>query len=269
MKSNFYYSFFFLPRAEKEALFLLYAFCRALDDRIDLPSGRNDAGDGLEVIRKWREELEMTYRGHPPNALFRSLYPAIRTFGLSRNNFEELINGMEMDIRSARYTTFDELKLYCYRVASAVGLLCMEIFGDRTDRARELAIHLGMAFQLTNIIRDIFQDLDKNRIYLPQEDLDLFRISADALSRREMNGDFAGLVQFQIDRAKKYYEKADLDLKACRNAGVKGIEVMMMTYARLLAKIDRNVWNLGWKRVSLTRTEKMAVAGRIWLKRFK
>ncbi|MBI1823890.1 MAG: squalene/phytoene synthase family protein, partial [Nitrospirae bacterium] len=189
-------------------------------------------------------------------------------FHLSKRHFEEIINGMEMDILCGSYPTFEELKLYCYRVASAVGLICMEIFGDRSDEARESAIHLGIAFQLTNILRDLFSDLEKDRIYIPGEDFRRFDYSEDDLKKKTINVEFAKLIQFEIDRAKMYYEKAESGIQRCHNKGIRVIVVMMNTYYRLLLEIERNIWNLDRKKVSLSTLTKVSIAGRVWWKNY-
>lgn len=267
MKSNFYYSFFFLPPLEKEALIRFYSFCRDLDDQIDLEGPASPSSRKKEMIQRWREELTRTFQGNPASPFTRKLHPIIQNYHLSKIYFDEIINGMEMDILDSSYPTFEELKLYCYRVASAVGLVCMEIFGDRSENARESAIHLGIAFQLTNILRDIFADLGNGRIYLPGEDFRRFGYSEENLKKRMINVEFSNLIQFEIDRAKIYYEKAETGLKDCHNAGKSVIEVMLKTYYQLLLKIERNIWNLNRKTVSLSPLAKISIAGKVWLKR--
>jgi phytoene synthase len=267
LKSNFYYSFFFLPPKEKEALIHFYSFCRDLDDQIDLAAPSPPASRKQKLIQGWREELTRTFQGNPTSPLTQQLHPIIQNYRLSKIYFDEIINGMEMDILNSSYPTFEELKLYCYRVASAVGLVCMEIFGDRSENAKESAIHLGIAFQLTNILRDIFPDLENGRIYLPGEDFKRFGYSKENLKKRIVNVEFSNLIQFEIDRAMIYYEKAEAGLKDCHNTGKNVIEVMLKTYYQLLLKIERNIWNLSRKSVSLSPLAKISIAGKVWLKR--
>jgi phytoene synthase len=264
LKSNFYYSFFFLPPREKEALVQFYSYCRMLDDRIDQESLKLQKSDKIGLIQAWRDELNRTFQGNPGSPVTKKLYPAIECFHLSKSHFDEIINGMEMDILISAYPTFEELKLYCYRVASAVGLVCMEIFGDRSEAARESAIHLGIAFQLTNILRDLFSDLEKGRIYIPAEDFRRFDYTEEDLKKNIINVEFSKLIQFEIDRAKIYYEKAELGLQQCGKGKNQVIEVMRKTYFRLLIEIERNIWNLGRKEIALSAGTKMAIALKVW-----
>lgn len=267
LNSNFYYSFFFLPPKEKEALILFYSFCRNLDDQVDLGLPSSTPSRKKEIIQEWRVELNRTFQGHPTSPFTQKLLPAIQNYRLSKIYFDEIINGMEMDILYSSYNTFEELKLYSYRVASAVGLVCMEIFGDRSEKAREAAIHLGIAFQLTNILRDIFSDLENGRVYIPREDLKRFGYSEENLKNKVINLEFSNLIQFEIDRAKIYYEKSERGLMDIDNAGKDVIEVMLRTYLQLLLKIERNIWNLNRKPLSLGFFSKISIAGKVWLRR--
>ncbi|MHB8481763.1 MAG: phytoene/squalene synthase family protein [Nitrospiria bacterium] len=269
MKSNFYYSFFFLPAEEKKALLSFYSFCRQIDDEIDWVS--SDSLANSTVVKKgkiesWRSELKESFNGNPSQPLTKALAPFIKHYHLTPLYFDEIINGMEMDILYSSYATFDELKLYCYRVASAVGLICMEIFNDRSVHAMECAIHLGFAFQMTNILRDIFADLKKGRIYLPKEDMDRFSYSENDLKNHLKTEEFVHLIRFEIDRAKVYYQKAEKSLQECENVGKSVIQVMIKTYYQLLLKIERNILRLDQKTITLSTVNKLMIAGRVWLK---
>ncbi|MBI3606107.1 MAG: squalene/phytoene synthase family protein [Nitrospirae bacterium] len=277
MKSNFFYSFFLLPPEERNALLAFYAFCREIDDQVDLAlsSDGHSAGSSkkMEIIREWRSELIATFNGKPAHPLTVKLKPFIEQYRLSHEYFDEILNGMEMDILQSSYATFDGLKLYCYRVASVVGLICMEIFQDRSFPAKECAIHLGTAFQMTNILRDIFTDLKKGRIYLPEEDLVQFSYSETDLGNRVISAEFARLVEFEIARTKTYYDIAERRLNECRNPGRPAIEVMLKTYFQLLLKIERNIRVLDREEIALSLLKKAAIAGEVWfsgkLRRFK
>src|SRR6516165_2572935 len=171
--SNFYYAFMLLPRERRRALYSVYAFCRFVDDIAD--------EDGIDnapaMLARWRDELDKVFGGAPSRAISRALSENVCRFNIPRQYFEEVIDGVEMDLTRRRYVTFDDLCLYCRRVASAVGLICIEIFGYRNQSTRVYAERLGVAFQLTNIIRDVSEDARRGRIYLPLEDLARFKVS--------------------------------------------------------------------------------------------
>ena len=166
--SNFYYSFLFLPKAKRDAMYTVYAFCKAVDSAVDEPAAGSDP---KEELKRWRDELDAVYSGTPITPIMVSLAYHVKALSIPKAYFEELIKGVEMDLFNNRYVTFDELSLYCYRVASVVGLICLHIFGVTSARAQDYAVALGMAFQLTNILRDVGTDAADSRIYLPLEDL--------------------------------------------------------------------------------------------------
>jgi phytoene synthase len=166
--SNFYYSFLFLPKASRNAMYTVYAFCKAVDSAVDEPSAGSNP---KEELNRWRLELDAAYGGTPDSPIAVSLAHHVKTFSIPKVYFEELIKGVEMDLSNKRYVGFEELSLYCYRVASVVGLICLHIFGATSARAQDYAVALGMAFQLTNILRDVGVDADDGRIYLPLDDL--------------------------------------------------------------------------------------------------
>ena len=269
MKSNFYYSFFFLPHQEKKALFSFYSFCRQIDDEIDgVPSAADSALTTAEKtarIQFWRSELKQSFNGNPSHPLAKTLQPFLKQYHLTPLYFDEIINGMEMDIFHSSYSTFDDLKLYCYRVASAVGLVCMELFNDRSVFAKECAVNLGIAFQMTNILRDIFSDSNKGRIYLPKEDFEKFSYSENDLKNHLKTTAYVNLIQFEIDRTKSYYQKAEMNLMDCDHVGRRVILVMMKTYYQLLLKIERNILRLDQKTISLSTFNKLMIAGKVWL----
>ena len=191
--SNFYFSFFSLPKEKREAITAVYAFCREVDDAVDDPGQKDPAAE----VSRWKEELARTYEGHPSTPLTQSLSKAIDRFDLTRAYFEGILQGVAMDLDVTCYPTFESLRTYCHHVAGEVGLLCMEIFGYRSERLKSYAINLGMAFQLTNILRDIKTDAERGRIYIPQEDLKRFGVEEDWILR--MSSSPAGSGRGPID----------------------------------------------------------------------
>ncbi len=166
--SNFYYSFLFLPQHRREAMYTIYAFCKIVDSAVDEPA---PGSQPLEEVAKWRQEVSETYRGRPTQPVTISLATHLKTFHIPESLLQELISGVEMDLTINRFATFPELYQYCYRVAAVVGLICLKIFQTQSPAAEDYAVNLGLAFQLTNILRDLKGDAELNRIYLPLEDL--------------------------------------------------------------------------------------------------
>jgi len=195
-RSSFYYSFLFLPRPKRDAIYAVYALCRAVDDVAD------DAGDmeaKAQRLKGWREELDRCYAGRPTHPITRALRDCLSRYPIPKGYFEELIAGVEMDLTLTRYRTFADLTRYCYRVASVVGLICIEIFGYRREATKEYAINLGLALQLTNILRDLKTDGRRGRIYLPQEDLERFGYREDDLLHCRYTPGFFPLMRFEAD----------------------------------------------------------------------
>ncbi len=198
-------SFKLLPQDKRDAITALYAFCREVDDVVDESSDTTAARAALEG---WREEIERLYRGSPRHPVSRALQPALARFSLDRTHLEALVDGMEMDLDKRRYASFDELSLYCYRVASVVGLLAATIFGYRNAATLDYARELGMAFQLTNILRDIAEDAARDRIYIPLDELERFEVSESAVLNSRFSDNMRALLQFQAQRAADYYDSA-------------------------------------------------------------
>jgi 15-cis-phytoene synthase len=264
--SNFYYSFFFLPSAKRDAMYTVYAFCKAVDSAVDEPP---PGSDPKEELRRWRAELDLVYGGEPTWPLMISLAHHARRLSIPRVYFEELIKGVEMDLTTTRYATFDELSLYCYRVASIVGLICLHIFGPTSAHAQDYAVDLGMAFQLTNILRDLGTDAEQGRIYLPREDLAQFGCSeADFLERKETPG-LSQLIRFETRRARAYYEKAQAalgSLPAKDRRALTVAEIMRALYSRILERIERPNHAPFGPRVRLSTSNRLAVAAGVWLR---
>ena len=203
-RSNFFYAFLCLPRGQRDALYAVYAFCRIVDDAVDVGQDRDEQ---RRELARWREEIGRVYGGTPAHPAGERLQEAIRAFPIPRSVLDEIITGVEMDLDHPRYETFEDLYLYCYRVASAVGLACIEIFGYRDPRARDYAVHLGIALQLTNIMRDVQADARAGRVYLPQEDLRRFGVTAEDLAAGRYTPGFVELMAWEAARARDYYER--------------------------------------------------------------
>jgi len=192
-KSSFYYAFTLLPQPKRDAMNAVYAFCRKTDDIVD--EGNEPIDLKYEKLRKWRIELEKALKGNSEYALLNKVATIIKQFNIPLEPFFELIIGMEMDLQRNRYLSFDDLVQYCYRVASTVGLMCIEIFGYKNNSAKDYAVNLGVAMQLTNILRDVGKDSEKGRIYLPQKDLIDFHYSEEELFRKTYNPNFVSLME--------------------------------------------------------------------------
>ena len=205
-KTSFYYSFLVLPRAKRDVIVAVWDFCRSVDDAVDLESDSVLAKKALET---WRDEVERVFgAAEPVTPQGKALKVLGTPFRLPREQFDALIDGVAMDITPQRFQTFADLEPYCHRVASSVGLICAEIFGYHDPIVRDYARDLGVALQLTNILRDLHEDVGRGRIYLPQEELNRFHYEEAALMRGERNPQFVELMRFQVERAREYYESA-------------------------------------------------------------
>ncbi len=264
--SNFYYSFLFLPRARREAMSTVYAFCREVDSAVDDPIAGSDPMDQLE---HWRRELHAVYQGTPTHPVTISLAEHVRRCSIPQEYFVELIAGVEMDLTTKRYATFPELYRYCYRVASIVGLICLKIFDARSSLASDYAVNLGLAFQLTNILRDLATDADRGRIYLPQEDLARFGYPEENLLGRTYSSSFFDLMRFECVRAREFYQKAReaVDrMPADDRRALTVAEIMRGVYSRILDRIEASGYRVFGPRVSLAPSYRMAIAAGVWLR---
>ncbi|MFT3963473.1 presqualene diphosphate synthase HpnD [Propionivibrio sp.] len=261
--SSFYYSFLFLPPERRRAITALYAFCREVDDVVDECS---DAQVAAGKLAWWRAELDALYAGRPQHPVTKALQAVLPQFALPQEQLLEIIDGMEMDLQQTRYLDFKALSLYCYRVASVVGLLAAEIFGHTDRRTLKYAHDLGMAFQLTNIIRDVGEDARRGRVYLPLDELKRFEVPvADILNARHSEN-FRRLMEFQIERAEGYYAQAMSQLpEADRKAQRPGL-VMAAIYRTLLDEIKRDGCQVLNQRTSLTPLRKLWIAWRTWIR---
>ncbi len=261
--SSFYYSFMFLPPNRRRAITALYAFCREVDDVVDECSDPQIAANKLTW---WRQELDRLYAGQPQHPVTQALQTVLPEFSLPQEQLREIIDGMEMDLQQTRYLDFKALSLYCYRVASVVGLLAAEIFGYTDRQTQKYAHDLGMAFQLTNIIRDVGEDARRGRVYLPSDELKRFDVSvADILDARHSDN-FRKLMEFQIERAEQYYAQAMAQLPAVDRKMQRPGLVMAAIYRTLLEEIKRDGCQVLSQRTSLTPLRKLWIAWRTWIK---
>ncbi len=261
--SSFYYSFKFLPHDKRRAITALYAFCREVDDVVDECS---DANVARTALAWWRVEVAAIYSGKPQHPVTQALVPIVKQFNLPQEHLLEIIDGMEMDLQHHSYADFKALQLYCYRVASVVGLLAAEIFGYSDRKTLKYAHDLGIAFQLTNIIRDVGEDARRGRIYLPQDELQRFGVSSrDILESRE-TPEFQQLMQFQIERAQRYYQQALAQLpEVDRKAQRTGL-IMAAIYRTTLEEVAASGCHVLRERVSLPTLRKLWLALKTWLK---
>ncbi len=261
--SNFYYSFLLLPRAERRAIKDVYAFCRLLDDVVDEDQkGRNPYAE----LDDWRNEVEAIYQGVPSTEFGEQLLISVEEFELPKQPFLDLIDGMEMDLKWHSYQTFADLREYCYRAASAVGLICIEIFGYESARTREYAVNLGLALQLTNILRDLKEDTARGRIYIPIEDLERVGYSERELRENLYNAPFIELMKFEHSRAKTYFAKAAGSLPEQDRASMFAAEIMSAIYKELLEQIPKVQFNVFRNRLAVSKTRRLQIALSIWLK---
>jgi len=261
--SSFYYSFMFLPAERRQAITALYAFCREVDDVVDECHDLSLAQTKLEW---WRQELGRVYGGTPTHPVGHALKDVLQRFRLPQEQLLEIIDGMAMDLSQTRYLDFKGLQLYCYRVASVVGLLAAEIFGYQDRQTLKYAHDLGLAFQLTNIIRDVGEDARRGRIYLPVEDLQRFKVPAKDLLEARYSDAFRELMAFQAARAEKFYDQAFAQLPAVDRKAQRPGLVMAAIYRTLLREIARDGFLVLDRRTSLTPLRKVWLAGTTWFR---
>jgi 15-cis-phytoene synthase len=254
--TSFYYSFLVLPAAQRDAIVAVWDFCRAIDDEVDEPG----PGSPQAALEAWRAEVARCYEGTPETPQGRRLQPFIGRFHLPRRPFEDLIDGVEMDLTRSRYETFEDLYEYCWRVASTVGLICIEIFGCRQPVAREYAVALGIALQLTNIVRDVASDLARGRVYLPQADLTRFGCSERDLRAGKVTPTVRALLEFECRRAREYYRKADQLLPPEDRRALVAARIMGAIYHATLERIERSGYDVFSQTVRLPRPRRAAIA---------
>jgi phytoene synthase len=261
--SSFYYSFLFLPPERRRAITALYAFCREVDDIVD---NVGDPGVAQTKLAWWRAEIAKAYAGTPSHKVTQALQPALREYALPVEHFMAIIDGMQMDLEQSRYLDFEALALYCHRVAGAVGLLAAPIFGMTDTRTLDYADRLGIALQLTNIIRDVGEDARRGRIYLPQSELQQFGVSPTSILRAEYTEGFTALMRHQIDRAQKTYDDAIAALPSVDRRAQRPGLIMAAIYRTLLDEIQREDGRVLHQRIALTPLRKFWIAWKTWVR---
>lgn len=256
-KSNFVLAILFLPPPKREALETIYAFCRYADDIVDEEA---DVKEKYRRLRQWTAELQRALKGVSRYAVLNRLVAVIKRFDIPVHHFHDLLKGMEMDLVKNRYKTFDELREYCYHAASTVGLICAEVFGYHHERTKQYAVNLGIALQLTNILRDIKADAKRGRIYLPLEDLRRFGYTEEELMNSVYNDRFRALMQFECERAHEFYRKAKSYLAEDDKPRFSAARAMGNIYYLLLLRIERANYDVFSKRIRLASPVKFLVA---------
>jgi len=257
--SSFYSSFRFLPELKRRAITALYAFCREVDDVVD---ECHDQDVARHTLNWWREEVAQMYQGKPSHPVTQALHSLLADFNLAEEYLLEIIDGMEMDLDTQAYPDFKALSLYCYRVASVVGLLSAEIFGFSNRNTLKYAHDLGIAFQLTNILRDVREDAERGRIYLPQDELEKFSVSPQDLLHPITSDNVQALFQYQADRARSYYQKAFNELPEEDRYTQRTGLIMAEIYQSLLDEIEADGFRVLEQRIKLTPLRKLWLAWR-------
>jgi len=260
--SSFYYSFLFLEPRRRQAITALYAFCREVDDVVDECP---DAAISRTKLAWWRSEVQALYEGRASHPVTQALAVSLKQFYLPQEQLLEIIDGMEMDLEQVRYADFKALHLYCYRVASVVGLLAAEIFGYGDRQTLKYAHDLGLAFQLTNIIRDVGEDARRGRIYLPQDELARFGVSDSDLLQAHYSDNFRRLMEFQVERAQTLYGQAFAQLPAADRKTQRAGLIMAAIYRATLDEIVRDSFRVLDQRISLPPLRKLWLAGKTWI----
>ncbi len=263
---NFYYSFVVLPPEKRRALCAIYAFMRYCDDISD---GTAEVKEKGVMLRLWRTQLDAALAGDfRASPILQAFQDSVIKYSIPRQYFHWVIDGAEMDLNIDRYNTFEDLYRYCFNVASSVGLVCIQVFGFTEERAKKYAEHCGIAFQLTNILRDVQEDAQMGRIYLPREDMNRFGYSAEDLRRGIIDDRFLRLMTFETDRAREYYIQARDLLPLINNACRPALWAMMEIYGRILKKIVRRRYNVFGASIHLSNPEKASIALRALAMRF-
>jgi len=260
--TSFSYSFLVLPDEQRRAIGVVWDFCRAVDDAVDEAVNKTTAE---AQVANWRAEVGRLFGPDLPSTpQAQRLKPYISTFQLTRTPFDDLIDGVEMDLRRSRYDTFDELVGYCRRVASAVGMICIEIFGCRDSRSREYAYNLGLALQVTNIIRDVRVDLERDRIYLPREDLTRFGVTEDALRAGRVTGEIRRLLAHECQRARQFFTVAAQAMPHHEARRLVAAEIMGGIYFEILERIEQRGYDVFSEVIRVPKFVRARIALTIW-----
>jgi 15-cis-phytoene synthase len=257
--SSFYYSFMFMPPERRRAIIALYAYCREVDDVVD---EAHDPEVARAKLAWWRAEVRAVCDGTPQHPVARALQASAKPLGVRQQDLETVIDGMAMDLEQARYTDFDSLERYCHRVAGVVGVMSAQIMGYRDQATLDYARDLGVAFQLTNVIRDVGEDAGRGRIYLPQEDLARFGVDPPSILARQDSEAFRKLMAFEVDRAQRWYERALAKLPAVDRHSQRVGLAMAAIYRTTLREIERDGYRVLDRRISLTPLRKLWIAWR-------
>ena len=256
---SFYFASHVLPKPKRMAAYAVYTFCRHADNTVDTSGGATDVAGVRRELDRLRRLLDDVYGETPGLApLWVPLRETVRRYGIPKHCFLDLLRGVEMDLSTTRYSTFRELSGYCYSVASVVGLAMTHIFGVSDPRGFERAVDLGTAMQLTNILRDVGEDHARGRIYLPAEDLLSFGVNEAMLARGEVTPQFIALMEFQIERARSFYRRADEGMPLLTDDGSRFcVRLMRATYAGILDAIEENGYDVFGRRASVTLISKV------------
>jgi phytoene synthase len=271
--TSFYYSFLVLPPDQRRAIIAVWDFCRAIDDSVDeIPMAAESQACakvcGREAVRFWRSELSRCYDGASPETpVCQRLQPFVKALDLPRNAFEDVIDGVAMDLEVTRYATFADLCEYARRVASAVGFICIRVFGCRSERAREYALNLGLALQLTNILRDVADDLARDRVYLPLEDLEACGCTVDDLASGQLTSPVRRLIELECRRARDLYARAGDALPREERHRLIAAEIMRAVYFETLNRIELCGYDIFDSRIRVPRPRQAMIALRQWLSR--
>jgi phytoene synthase len=260
--TSFSYSFLVLPDDQRRAIGVVWDFCRAVDDAVDEAVDRPTAENAM---KEWRREIDRLFGAdapHTPQGM--RLKPYVAMFRLSRQPFDDLADGVEMDLRQSRYETFDELIGYCRRVASAVGLICIEIFGCRDSRSRDYAVNLGLALQVTNIIRDVRVDLERDRIYLPRQDLVRFDVTESALRAGVVTDGIRRLLAHQAQRARQFFAAAEQAMPPQETRKLVAAEIMGGIYFEILQRIEQRGFDVFSEVIRVPKFVRARIALTVW-----
>lgn len=273
--TNFYHSFLVLSPAKRRAIIAVWDFCRAVDDTVDDHAVQSEVErvEAFDRLAAWRREIDVVFTpgAAPETPQGRALQPYARSFRLPRRPFEDLVDGVSMDVGHRRYRSFNELYQYCYKVASTVGLICVEIFGCREAASRDYAVDLGIALQLTNILRDIKPDLARDRLYVPLDDLARFNVTEDTLREESQSGSrptepVTALLKHQALRAREYYQRAARGLPRDDARRLVAAEIMAAVYRCILEEIERRDYDVFTEIVSLPKRQRGTIAARTWFR---
>ena len=259
---NFYYAFLTLPEAQRRAIYVAYTFCRHCDDSVD---AERSVEDKLAMLSVLRRKLDQSYQGHADDLVFLGLADVAQKYDIPQEYFQEVLSGVESDLVKNRYQSFEELRQYCYQVASAVGLICIHIFGFSAPRAKDHAVDLGLAMQLTNIARDVKEDLEFDRVYFPQDELARFGYSEAELLAGVVNEPFIELMRFQTQRAREYFDSGFQLLPYLSHRSRACPAVLGQLYSKVLDGIEGVNYDVLHHRVSLSTAEKVKVTAQTWL----